>query len=491
TASPATDATGQVISGAYTPDAGVTGVRVRITVEAALTGGTVWWDDVELRKTATSVPQQWVSGLTAALSQLGDDISDALNWIKDLIEKLTGQARTSLEDALTDAATFATQLKTLLSGGSVLSPLPNLTSLVQLGQSQITGLVSDLGGKASTAAVDTLNTFVQNLVDAILRALRGVPVVGGTLADIISDLGGVKDTADTAQQQISTGVSGQVVTAGLLDVQQFTLTSFTTPGSATYIPPTPPSGYEIDYYLVTAYGAGQGGGRGEGAPGGRGGGRVVRRLSPAEMDASSKAVVVGAPGIGKSSSDGLGSGGGVSSFGGTLVQSSPGSSSIPTQYGPLPSSAAPGDGGRAGFQFLTGVTANQPSHFHTIASPGSSTSTGSADPIITVTSTSGFYPGDYGESSETAAGGQPGIAGGSFWIPGGQAATAGQDGTTKDWYTTGGAGGGGGCPSGSATAQAGANGGAPGGGGGAGVTNGGDGGRGQVDILAVYKPSAA
>lgn len=507
-ASPPASSSGNFValSGSYTPAAGVTGVRVRITVEAALTAGTVWWDNVTLRKVATSLPQQFISGLEGALSQLGADVNAALGWIKDLIQRITGRARTTLEDALTDAATFATQLRTLLLGGSVSSPLPNLTSLVQLGQSQITNLVSDLGGKASTAAVNTINTFIQNLVDAILQAIRKVPVVGGSIADIIADVGGLKDTADTAQQQISTGVSGQVVTAGLLDGQQFTLTSFTTPGLATFTPPAPPSGYEIDYYIVTCYGGGQGGGRSlAGGPGGIDGGRTTRRLTPAQVG-SSQSVTVGAGGSG-ATGDGYGSMGGASSFGALVASVAGTSSAAPTPYGDLPSSARPGRGGDGGSKVLALVdsatdTTNLGSHSHNISNPGSSSSTTTTNlgaHSHTLGTTFVYMPGDAGESSSGATGGTAGRSGNGWWGSG-SSPGAGAAGTSNGYATSGGGGGGGGGGSASG-GQAGAVGGAPGGGGGGGGAgngtiallpgNGGSGGRGQVDILAVYKPTAA
>lgn len=295
------------LSGSYVPAAGVTGVRVRITVEAALTAGAVWWDDVTLRKVATSLPQQFISGLEGALSQLGADVNAALGWIKDLIQRITGRARTTLEDALTDAATFATQLRTLLLGGSVSSPLPNLTSLVQLGQSQITNLVSDLGGKASTAAVNTINTFIQNLVDAILQAIRKVPVVGGSIADIIADVGGLRDTAVGTKEAITAGYAGAsggdaAVNAVIADYQDritalenggtmFLLTSSQTLDLSAY-----------STFKVYLFGAGRNGSVASGydaGPGGAGGNFRFRVFSKAQLvgygvDMSAVQAVVGA-----------------------------------------------------------------------------------------------------------------------------------------------------------------------------------------------------
>lgn len=198
------------LSGSYTPAAGVTGVRVRITAEAALTAGTVWWDDVTLRKVATSLPQQFISGLTDALGDLG-------GWIKDLIEKLTGQARSSIEDAINDALTFGNQLKTILSGGSVGSPLPNLAGAV-VGSLQT--MLTQIGDLFAGAAVTPINAIVQgvkdwiasltgwksatttksdNIIDAITKAANGNGVGSNPLTSLFNAVFGVKSTADTAQ----------------------------------------------------------------------------------------------------------------------------------------------------------------------------------------------------------------------------------------------------------------------------------------------------
>lgn len=48
------------------------------------------------------------------------------------------------------------------------------------------------------AWVQDVADFVQNLLDAILRGIRGIPVVGGAIADVISDLTGLNTKAANA-----------------------------------------------------------------------------------------------------------------------------------------------------------------------------------------------------------------------------------------------------------------------------------------------------
>lgn len=266
--------------------------------------------------------------------------------------------------------------------------------------------------------------------------------------------------------------SGQLVTQGLVEGFQYQLQVFTSNG--TFTPPTPPSGYEIAYYIGTVYGGGYSGDRvGPSAyvvgRGGRPGGRHSRRISVTEMGAGLP-ITVGSGGAARTS-NGKGNAGGESVIG-TLLSSSAGASAIPTPYGDLPSSSAPGWGGDGGMLGVDGDSYT-------------------------------YGPGGDGQDTSGALGGVGGSPagwfGGSSRSPGG-----GADGQIDGDHTTGGAGGGGGGSGSGGTqpkAQAGAAGGAPGGGGGAaGATttkagaanpNSGPGGRGQVDVLTVFKPIAA
>lgn len=205
--------------------------------------GSVWWDDAAILAAQSSLPQAVIEGLTDALGELGDDIEDALSWIKDLIERLTGQARATLTEAIGDALTFGNQLKTILSGGSVASPLPNLAGAVvgtvQTMVEQIAAIASgDVvtpinavvqsfkdGWAGLSALTSGVESWIQDLIDAILRAIRKVPVVGGSLADIIAEVGGLdtrttqaKDTADAVQAGIVEGWAGGSTSGVDLDV---------------------------------------------------------------------------------------------------------------------------------------------------------------------------------------------------------------------------------------------------------------------------------
>ena len=297
----------------------------------------------------------------------------------------------------------------------------------------------------------------------------------GTLGDVSDTFGAIKVQADTTTQAVNTGSNGQVVSQGLIDGLKYQLSIFTSNG--TFTPPTPPSGYEIAYYVGTVYGGGESGSKfglgdtgGVDVPGGRNGGRASRRLSVAEVG-SSVSITVGAGGATKTNQGKQNAGGSsyIGPSGSPLLVSTARTSSVPTPYGDLPSSGIPGDGGYGGR--LRYVNGND----YTL------------------------YPGGDGDPSSGANGGVGGTTGTTWW--GGTTTsppTAGSDGTISGDHTTGGGGGGGGGSRvglGNAP-QAGAAGGAPGAGGGAGgghsnaSGNGGAGGRGQVDMLTVFKEVA-
>lgn len=434
--------------------------------------GTVWWDDAGILAAQDSLPQSIIAGLTEALEDLFD-------WIESLVNQLLGAlgvpALGSLFDKITDlsdeigdwlddtqdrAAQLADLIDDLFSDpASVLGTLPQ--SLL----SDASGwLSSSLAGKATTAALSQVEDFVDDLIAAILQAIRGIPVVGGTLADVISDLGGLKTTADTAQStadnvhgQFSTAAAGQIVTQGMLDGMTSTLTIYTSNGYFT--PPTPPSGHEIAFYIGTVYGGGYSGDKANNGVaadplGGRSGGRYSRRISIEEMDGG-QSITVGAPGASRTSA-GVGNPGGTSAIG-SLLTSSPGASAMPTPFGDLASSSCPGRGGDGGLVVMDGDTAYA----------------------------GGGKPGG---DSAGATGGVGGYSG--SWFGGGSRNPGdGSPGAVYDTHTGGGGGGGG-----ASSSQSGAPGGAPGGGGGASgarksgsIGNSGAGGRGQVDILTVFK----
>ncbi|AXQ61364.1 minor tail protein [Gordonia phage Marietta] len=162
-------------SGTYEMPEGSTGIRVQVEVGATVTTGTIWWDDIKLSKYG-SLPQRFIGGLVDALGDLGAGIVAVVNQVGDFFDRITGRVGATIADI----QEWVLQLKTILSGGVVGSGLlPTLSEALRTG-------------------VNSLQTFVQNIIDTILSALRKVPVIGGILGDVEEDMGRLATTAESA-----------------------------------------------------------------------------------------------------------------------------------------------------------------------------------------------------------------------------------------------------------------------------------------------------
>lgn len=154
-------------------------------------------------------------------------------------------------------------------------------------------------------------------MNAILRAIRGIPVVGGSLADIITEIGGLNTKAVTAQQTAEQTAQGVVdgwagagtSTGAVFDTMQAIKTAIeagytvdTITSSTTW---TRPAGLASDVTAV-AIGSGQNGTAGSatsynsgtaneywtnGGDGGKGGGFIAQSFSPSEIPSSVSCVI--------------------------------------------------------------------------------------------------------------------------------------------------------------------------------------------------------
>lgn len=176
---PATSGGWATLDGSHTVAAGVDAVRVMITVTETVTAGTVWWDDLDLHNAATSLPQQWITGLTSALADLWDGLGDLLDnalsalgitpvgSILDRIMDLSDELGAMLGVGEDNASGLDNLLAGLLSNPAAL--------LGALPQSQITNLVGDLGDLNATlnqlgdifdgAVVTPINSIVAKVKD--------------------------------------------------------------------------------------------------------------------------------------------------------------------------------------------------------------------------------------------------------------------------------------------------------------------------------------
>lgn len=184
------------LTGTYVVPAGVTAVRLRLIMTSGVQTGAAWFDDMSIKKTG-EIQQSLVSGLVSTLSNIWSSFTG-------IFEKITGIPGATIS-TLTQ---WMTQLKSILSGFSV----PTGDLFPTLSQQLKAGLDN---------AISTVNSFVQNLLNAILQGIRKVPVVGGTVADVISDLAGLGDNVVAAQETADNAqMSAEVAQAQVITIQE-------------------------------------------------------------------------------------------------------------------------------------------------------------------------------------------------------------------------------------------------------------------------------
>jgi hypothetical protein len=471
--SPAASGGWQQINGQVTIPALVDGVRVRIAVEAAVTAGSVWWDDVTAVREGT-MPQNFITNLIPDLAGLKDWIESLLNAglgalglpaLGSIFDKIMDFAD-GLDDWMTDTDNTASGLDDLL-GNLISNPAAVLGTIPQMLISGLDGALANLLPKTDWASFLTQFTAAGNSGTA---PSTGIPLLDNALNALL----GVRTTATTTQQT----VQQQVVTMGTVDGLTVIRTPITS--TQTWNRSAIPSGCTERVKTGAALvGSGQGGGRpnrqakiatygADGntgtfyvsapASGGVGGGYVYQEFDPATVGAS-QTVTIGAGGAGSTTQGADGSYGGTTSFGSLL-------------------SIASGSGG--GVSMSAGVV---------LAGGGGNGGNGGPSDGFLNSIGAPSYVYDKGQQGSAAYRTQGGSAGTGNGGNGG----AGQNGPTDDNYLTGGSGGGGGAGGGSGGGTGGA-GGLPGGGGGAGGgggnsngANGGAGGRGEALVLEYFR----
>lgn len=290
---------------------------------------------------------------------LGDELGDLLGstednaaGLSDLIAGLLANPAALLGALPQSKITgLVSDLAAKLTSTSPLNPA-NLSGVIDeilipaLSQSKITGLVSALSGKAAAGDLADLEDYVQDFVDAILSAIRKVPVVGGAISDILSDVGDLKDDVDTTASGIVDGWNGTGSSTGdvydtMADIKAMLASGYSVQTITSSTTWNKPAG--LNELIVICVGGGRNGAAGAnasngnpttaGGVGGLGGGFIAQQLDPAAVS-SSVAVTIAAAG-------------GDTSFG-SYVTSSPGSGGIATQFGFSDTSSKPGNGGNGG-----------------------------------------------------------------------------------------------------------------------------------------------
>lgn len=201
--SPAASGGWQQINGQVTVPASVDGVRVRIAVEAAVTAGSVWWDDVTAVRVGT-MPQNFITNLIPDLANLGDWITQLVQQglgalgipiVGDLLDQILDFAG-GLDDWMTDTDATASGLDTLLGGllsnpGGFLGSIPqgNLPIVSDIIKA-VTGFTSGQGAPSGSSVIaDMLSALGQFTGSTNLTAITADEangVGGNALANTVS-----------------------------------------------------------------------------------------------------------------------------------------------------------------------------------------------------------------------------------------------------------------------------------------------------------------
>lgn len=295
--------------------------------------------------------QSWVATLSDWIGGFSGTLGGLQSFVKNIIDTImnglgffgSGFGLGALLDAIFGNKQSTDQTKTGLD--NLLTKLISdpVSVLGSIPQTLVSGLVGALNLKAPLS-------MVQDLINGIAQAIRGIPFVGATIADVITALTGVKDSANTSMN------TGSVASVKVIR-RIFT-------SNTTWNPSAIPSGYTTrTKTVVLCIGGGSAGLNGavfrltadrviagiSPPQGGRDGGYMIKSFTPAEIPASIALTIgVGGAKLGGNGNDGKwGNVGTVSKFG-NLHQSVPGASAVPTDWGALPSSSAPTPGSAIG-----------------------------------------------------------------------------------------------------------------------------------------------
>lgn len=183
----------------WDPTAGVVSVRPVLIVDSVVTAGSVWWHGPKLEKPLDSLLS---GGLGAAIQARINEFQAILDAFKDGVGGVIDDVVDRIQNLVPGSGLF---------NAAALSNITNIPGGIP--QLKITGL---------TGALSNLNDFIQDVIDAIISAIRGIPFVGGTLADILDDMTGLRETADEA----STTATSAQATANATAAQSDTLADY-------------------------------------------------------------------------------------------------------------------------------------------------------------------------------------------------------------------------------------------------------------------------
>lgn len=185
------------LGGSWTPASSANKYTIVVRQKAAMSAGTIYMDNAKLSR-PESIPQAWIRDLLGDLQGLFD-------WLDTLVNNLLGSfgipAIGDLFDRILDLGDELADffgLGQLTAGG--LDDLINdllhnpLEVLGQIPQALVSGL---------TNALNSANNFIQNVVNIIIQGIKKVPIVGGTIANLLEAVTGLTNTVETTESNVT------------------------------------------------------------------------------------------------------------------------------------------------------------------------------------------------------------------------------------------------------------------------------------------------
>ncbi|SHT52746.1 Uncharacterised protein [Mycobacteroides abscessus subsp. abscessus] len=149
----------------------------------------------ELKDQVEGSPNPLQAFVNFFFSSIMAGFANLTDVIENIVHAITGAA----------GGTLAT-LTTFMSGlvGNVADTITNLSNLIYNlanNAASVIGAIPQALVTGLTGALADVNSFVQQVVDGIMTAIRGVPFVGGSIANMIASLTGYKSGVETVQSQ--------------------------------------------------------------------------------------------------------------------------------------------------------------------------------------------------------------------------------------------------------------------------------------------------
>ncbi|AKJ72570.1 minor tail protein [Gordonia phage GMA2] len=185
------------LGGSWTPISTATQYNIVIRQKATMTAGTVYMDNAKLSK-PESIPQAWIRDLIGDLTGLFD-------WIDTAISTLLGSfGLPSIGTLLDKIMNLGDELADFFGlGQDTAGGLDSLLDKLLHNPLEVLGTIPQTLVSGLTSALNNANSFIQNVVNIIIQGIKKVPIVGGTIANLLEAVTGLTNTVETTETNVT------------------------------------------------------------------------------------------------------------------------------------------------------------------------------------------------------------------------------------------------------------------------------------------------